>query len=133
MVMGLLIFAGSLLSVEAGISVALIEIVLGVVAGNLLSVHTTPWIDYLAGFGRIVLTFLAGAEVDTGLTNLPIGKLIMASTFITNFGTAAAPSIIFLPPTPWIFVFVRAPALASQPLPSSPLSGAGEGTGAGLT
>src|SRR5205807_6101917 len=49
MVMGLLIFAGSLLSVEAGISVALIEIVLGVVAGNLLSVHTTPWIDYLAG------------------------------------------------------------------------------------
>src|SRR5438270_3190957 len=86
MVMGLLIFAGSLLSVEAGISVALIEIVLGVVAGNLLSVHTTPWIDYLAGFGSIVLTFLAGAEVDTGLTNLPIGKLIMASTFITNFG-----------------------------------------------
>ena len=43
MVMGLLIFAGSLLSVEAGISVALIEIVLGVVAGNLLSVHTGPW------------------------------------------------------------------------------------------
>ncbi|TMI92920.1 MAG: hypothetical protein E6H00_02000 [Bacillati bacterium ANGP1] len=111
MVMGLLIFAGSLLSVEAGISVALIEIVLGVVAGNLLSVHTTPWIDYLAGFGSIVLTFLAGAEVDTGLTNLPIGKLIMASTFITNFGTAAALSIMFIRPTPWIFVFLLASAV----------------------
>ncbi len=61
MVMGLLIFAGSLLSVEVGISVALIEIVLGVVAGNFLGVHNTPWIDYLAGFGSIVLTFLAGA------------------------------------------------------------------------
>jgi hypothetical protein len=53
MIMGLLIFAGALFSVEVGVSVALIEIVPGVLAGSFLGVHTTPWIDYLAGFGSI--------------------------------------------------------------------------------
>lgn len=65
--MGLLVFLAAILSVELGVSVALIEIVLGVLGGNLLGLHTTPWIDYLAGFGSIVLTFLAGAEVDVDL------------------------------------------------------------------
>ena len=32
--------------------------------GNFLSLHTTPWIDFLATFGSVVLTFLAGAEID---------------------------------------------------------------------
>jgi len=54
----------SLVSIRAGISVALIEILIGVVAGNFLGVHTTPWIDFLATFGSGLLTFLAGAEID---------------------------------------------------------------------
>ena len=37
------------------------------IAGNLLGLTTTPWIDFLASFGGIVLTFLAGAEVDPSL------------------------------------------------------------------
>lgn len=60
---GLILFA-SVLSVELGVSVAIIEISLGVVAGNFLGVTTTPWIDFIAGFAAILLTFLAGAEVD---------------------------------------------------------------------
>ncbi len=36
MAMGLLIFLATLISIEVGISVALIEIVLGVIAGNFL-------------------------------------------------------------------------------------------------
>lgn len=64
MVMGLLVLAASMLSVELGLSVAIIEILMGVLGGNFLGLHTTPWIDFMAGFGSIVLTFLAGAEVD---------------------------------------------------------------------
>jgi Kef-type K+ transport system membrane component KefB len=61
--MGLALLAG-LLSIRLGLSVALAEIGLGVVGGNLLGLRTTPWIDFLAGFGSILLTFLAGAEID---------------------------------------------------------------------
>src|SRR5206468_4024820 len=59
-----LIFLASMASVELGVSVALIEISLGVVAGNFLALHSPPWMDFLASFGSILLTFLAGAEVD---------------------------------------------------------------------
>jgi len=62
-----LIVLASILSVELGISVALIEIMLGVVGGNLFGLTTTPWMDFLASFASIVLTFLAGAEVDPSL------------------------------------------------------------------
>jgi len=62
-----LIVLSSILSVELGISVALIEIMLGVVGGNLFGLTTTPWMDFLASFASIVLTFLAGAEVDPTL------------------------------------------------------------------
>jgi Kef-type K+ transport system membrane component KefB len=60
----LLIFVASVISVEAALSAAIIEIGAGVVAGNLLGLHPAPWMDFLAGFGGILLTFLAGAEVD---------------------------------------------------------------------
>ena len=153
----LLIFLASVISVEAILSAAIIEIVIGVLAGNFLGLHPAPWMDFLAGFGGILLTFLAGAEVDpglmrqklkeslligglsfmvpylltiaycygvahwtwkasliagcalsttslavvyvvlveTGLTNTSIGKIIMASTFITDIGTALALSLTF--------------------------------------
>ncbi|MGH2455573.1 MAG: cation:proton antiporter [Candidatus Limnocylindria bacterium] len=56
----------SLISIRLGISVALIEIGLGVVAGNGFGLGTTEWIDFLAGFGAVLLTFLAGAEIEPG-------------------------------------------------------------------
>ena len=71
---------------------ALIEIILGVLGGNFLGVHTTPWIDYLAGFGSIVLTFLAGAEVDTDVlreefaASLLIGGLSFLLPFLGAWG-----------------------------------------------
>jgi Kef-type K+ transport system membrane component KefB len=61
--MGVALLA-SLISIRIGISVALIEIFLGVLGGNYLGFHTTPWIDFLASFGSVLLTFLAGAEID---------------------------------------------------------------------
>ena len=54
----------SLLSIRVGLAAALVEILLGVLAGNLLGLHSTAWIDFIAGFGSIMLTFLAGAEID---------------------------------------------------------------------
>lgn len=60
-----LAFIASIVSIRLGISVALIEILVGVLAGNFLRLHsTTEWINFLAMLGSGVLTFLAGAEID---------------------------------------------------------------------
>lgn len=63
--MGLALIA-SIISIKIGISVALIEILVGILAGNFFGIHTTSWIDFLATFGSGLLTFLAGAEIDPG-------------------------------------------------------------------
>src|ERR1039457_3384121 len=65
-----LAFLASLISIRVGISVALIEIVVGVAAGNIHFaggqhiLQTTDWTNFLAMLGSGVLTFLAGAEID---------------------------------------------------------------------
>lgn len=61
--LGLALLA-SLISIRVAISVALIEIVIGAIAGNLVGLHITEWVNFLAGFGAILLTFLAGTEID---------------------------------------------------------------------
>ncbi|MGQ9510162.1 MAG: cation:proton antiporter [Thermodesulfobacteriota bacterium] len=61
--MGLAI-AATLLSLRIAISIALLEIMVGVIGGNFLPLQRTEWVNFLAGFGSILLTFLAGAEVD---------------------------------------------------------------------
>src|SRR5579859_5968869 len=61
--MGLALVA-SMISVRIGISVALAEILVGVVAGNAFHLSPNVWINFLAGFGSVLLTFLAGAEID---------------------------------------------------------------------
>ena len=53
-----------MLSVELGITVALLELTFGVVVGNLFHLHTSEWLEFIAKFASIVLTFLAGMEVD---------------------------------------------------------------------
>lgn len=62
-----LALAASLISIWVGISVALIEIMVGAIAGNTIGLELAPWVNYLAGFGAILLTFLAGAEIDTAV------------------------------------------------------------------
>ncbi len=86
LIVGLLVFISSLISLEIGLSVAIIEIVLGVIAGN-LGLKPEEWMLYLAGFGGIVLTFLAGAEIDTKLMKerLKESLLIGIPSFLTPF------------------------------------------------
>jgi len=59
-----LALAAALVSIWTSVSVALTEIVVGAVAGNIVAMTLTPWINYIAGFGAILLTFLAGTEID---------------------------------------------------------------------
>jgi len=66
----------SLVSIWAAISVALIEIMVGAVAGNLIGLPMAPWVNYLAGFGAILLTFLAGTEVDPDVVRRNFGASV---------------------------------------------------------
>jgi Kef-type K+ transport system membrane component KefB len=79
----------SVLSVELGIAVALFELGLGVVAGNVFALDANQeWLTFIASFASIVLTFLAGAEVDPddfrerfGIT-VAIGLVSFAGPFL---------------------------------------------------
>ncbi len=85
--MGLALVA-SLVSIWAGISVALIEIFVGVIAGNFLHLTASnEWINFLAMLGSGVLTFLAGAEIDPRSlkTNLRASALIGVISFAAPF------------------------------------------------
>ena len=55
----------SVLSVEVGLAVALFELGLGIALGNIFGIDgDQAWLTFVASFASIVLTFLAGAEVD---------------------------------------------------------------------
>lgn len=167
LIAGAIVLAASLISLRTGLSVAIIEIIFGAIAGN-FGFKAEEWMTYLAGFGGIILTYLAGAEIDTrilkqkfkvsmliggfsfiipflmvflfsyfligwefnaslisgialsttslavvysvlvetGLTHSKLGKIIMASTFITDMGTALALSVIFIKPTLYTLLFI---------------------------
>jgi Kef-type K+ transport system membrane component KefB len=176
--MGLALLA-SLLSIRLGISVALIEILVGVVVGNIhfgeyhQLLRTTEWTNFLAMLGSGVLTFLAGAEIDPaslkanlrasmsigilsfllpfvgvwlfaqfvldwplqqawiagialsttsvavvyavmiegGLGSTPMGKMLLAACFITDFGTVLALGLLFADFNIWLVVFVAVTAV----------------------
>jgi len=59
-----LAFVASVISIRIGVSVALLEIGAGIIAGNFFGFHPNDWINFLATFGAGLLTFLAGAEID---------------------------------------------------------------------
>ncbi len=162
------ILLASTISVELGVSVALIELFAGALVGNVFDISVPDWLSFVGSFAGIVLTFLAGAEVDvpqlkrewkasfsiglvsffgpfivvgllayyglgwnhrqaeiagialsttslavvyavlveTGLNRTLVGKRLMSATFVTDLGTAAALSILFIKPTIWIVPFI---------------------------
>src|SRR6266487_3050892 len=187
-----LALVGSLISIWTGISVVLIEILVGVAAGNIALgfeggtlqigiaggnidagqlhhvLQSTEWTNFLAMLGAGVLTFLAGAEIDPhslkanwrasvligvlsfalpfgvvwvfaqfvlgwplpqaqiagialsttsvavvyavmidgGLSETPMGKMLLAACFITDFGTVLALGTLFANFNIWLVVFV---------------------------
>ena len=87
LLVGIIILLASLISLRLGLSVAIIEIVLGTLFGNLGVIHVQDWMVYLAGFGGILLTFLAGTEIDSDLMreNLIESVSIGLSSFFALF------------------------------------------------
>ena len=51
--MGVIVLAASLISLKLGLSVAIIEILLGAVGGY-FGLHVEDWMIYLAGFGGTI-------------------------------------------------------------------------------
>src|SRR5438309_409403 len=76
----------ALISVRIGVSVALVEICVGVAGGNLFDLHSVAWIDFLAAIGSVLLTFLAGAEID-----LDVLKVKWKETVGIGFASFLAP------------------------------------------
>jgi Kef-type K+ transport system membrane component KefB len=75
----------SVISPRIGLPVALVEIAVGVAAGNVLHLATNTWVDFLAGFGSVLLTFLAGAEIDPA----SLRRFLAPSLAIGGVGFAA--------------------------------------------
>src|SRR5262245_34880353 len=71
------------------ISAALFEIIIGAIAGNTIGLSLTPWIDYIASFGAIVLTFLAGTDIDPGV----VKRNFWSSVSIGLMGFCALPRL----------------------------------------
>jgi Kef-type K+ transport system membrane component KefB len=88
-----LALVASLVSIRLGVSVALVEIALGVVGGNFLGLATTPWIDFLALFGSVLLTFLAGAEIDPASLRRHIGPALAIGA--ASFALPATAAFLF--------------------------------------
>lgn len=93
-----LALVASLVSIRLGVSVALLEIAMGILGGNALALHTTPWIDFLASFGAVLLTFLAGAEIDPDSLrrNLRPSLGIGFVSFLAPFAAAFAFALLVL-------------------------------------
>ena len=71
-----LALAAALGSLYITISAALFEIVVGALAGNTIGLPLTPWINYIAGVGAVVLTFLAGTDIDPAVVKKHFGASV---------------------------------------------------------
>ena len=75
-VLAVLIVIASMISIKWGISISIVEIVLGIVAGNLGLLEPESWMIYVAGLGGMVLTFLAGTEIDIDVMRKNLSECI---------------------------------------------------------
>ena len=97
-VLAAVVLIASVVSVELGVTVALVELTLGVAAGNLFHLQTQEWLDFIAKFGSIVLTFLAGMEVDPSYMRRRLGASlgIGVVSFIGPFVVASTVAYLVL-------------------------------------
>ncbi len=93
-VLATVVLLASMLSVELGVTVALLELTLGVVAGNVFHLTSSGWLDFIASFASVVLTFLAGMEVDPvylrrrAKASVSIGLVSFVGPFVIASATA---------------------------------------------
>ena len=84
--------AAAFIARRVGLAAALVEILLGVLAGNLIGLRSNAWVDFMAGFGSIMLTFLAGAEIEPTVLRRQLrpAAVIGAISFFAPFLGAVA-------------------------------------------
>lgn len=92
------VLIASMVSVELGVTVALVELSLGVIAGNALDLHSQEWLDFIASFASIVLTYLAGMEVDPKYMRNRAGATVGLGvvSFLGPFLVASATAYLLL-------------------------------------
>ncbi len=95
------VLLASIVSVEIGISVALVELALGVALGNTFNLDPdASWLVFIASFASVVLTFLAGAEVDPDDFRERFGASI-AIGVVSFAGPFVAATLVALGPLGW--------------------------------
>jgi Kef-type K+ transport system membrane component KefB len=95
------VLVASMVSVEVGISVALVELALGVALGNTFNLDpNASWLGFIASFASVVLTFLAGAEVDPDDFRERFGAS-MTIGVVSFLGPFVAATLIALGPLGW--------------------------------
>jgi Kef-type K+ transport system membrane component KefB len=84
--------ASGFLAIRLKMPAALVEILIGMLAGNVIALRTNVWIDFVAGFGSILLTFLAGAEIDPAALRRQLlpSSVLGAASFAAPFAAAMA-------------------------------------------
>jgi ABC-type dipeptide/oligopeptide/nickel transport system permease component len=87
-----LILLASMISVELGVTAAIVEIALGVVAGNVLGIDPPGWLEFLATFASVVLTF--GTISSLYALNAGIIDQTQFSVLVTVVLTAILPTIV---------------------------------------
>jgi Kef-type K+ transport system membrane component KefB len=97
-VLAAIVLIASMLSVELGVTVALLELTLGVFAGNVFHLQSQEWLDFIAKFASIVLTFLAGMEVDPAYMRRRLGPSVGIGvvSFLGPFVVASAAAYFLL-------------------------------------
>ena len=95
------VLLASMVSVQIGISVALIELALGVALGNTFNLDpNASWLVFIASFASVVLTFLAGAEVDPDDFRERFGASITIGV-VSFLGPFVAATLVALGPLGW--------------------------------
>ncbi|MCW3984287.1 MAG: cation:proton antiporter [Candidatus Bathyarchaeota archaeon] len=62
--MAVAVVAAGIIGIKTKVSSSIFEVLAGILIANVLGITVASWLDFLGTFGGLVLTFLAGAEVE---------------------------------------------------------------------
>jgi Kef-type K+ transport system membrane component KefB len=101
-VLAVTILVASMASVEIALSVALVELAGGVIVGNVFTLTVPDWLTFVGSFAGVVLTFLAGAEVD-----VPQLRREWRASFSIGAVSFALPFVVALASCYWVAGWTR--------------------------
>lgn len=99
-VVALLILVAGIFSLELGISVAIFEVIAGIIARNWLHIGHQAWIDFHAHFGLLGLMFFAGFETD-----FPMLKANWRKSMKVGLTSFFLPATVMFLLTKYVFCF----------------------------